>query len=271
VIFADDTGGVRRTVADHYSRNAERYATFENVRSRAQATPVLDALPLAGATRVLDVGTGPGTLLPELTRRSPRALVVGVDASEGALSRARRDLPHPLAVMDTNRLALTDESFDVVTFSFSLFHLPDPATGLGQAARVLRPGGAVGVVTHDASHPRDPAPATTLVESLLARFGPDVRPIPPFVEAVTEASARELLEAGGFVSVRTWAGGDDVVMDREGAELLARARARAPGIAPGPWSAFEDDVRAALATLAPEDFRTHLAFVYATGVRRPGR
>jgi ubiquinone/menaquinone biosynthesis C-methylase UbiE len=257
----------RRTVADHYSRSAERYARFENIRSRAQAAPVLDALPLSGASRVLDVGTGPGTLLPELTQRGSGALVVGVDASEGALARARRDVPNPLAVTDTHTLALANDAFDVVMFSFSLFHLAEPAEGLAQAARVLRRGGAIGIVTHDASVPRGPARATDLVETMLARFGEKVLPIPAVEEAATEGSVRELLEAAGFVSVRTWGGDDGVELDREGDELLARTRARAPDVAPEAWSAFENDVRTALTALPPEDFRTHLAFVYAIGTR----
>lgn len=261
----EDRAAMRRAVVDHYSRNAERYATFENVRSRAQAAPVLDALPLAGASRVLDVGTGPGTLLPELARRSPRALVVGTDASRAVLVRARRDVRHPLAAMDTSRLAIASDAVDVVSFSFSLFHLPDPAAGLDEAARVLRPGGSVGVVTHDASVPRVPAAATSLVEAILERFGEDVRPIPALEEAATEESLRRLLEAAGFVAVRTWGGTDDVEMDHEGAELLARARARAPDVAAEPWRAFEEDVRAAIATLPAEGFRVRLAFVYAVG------
>lgn len=263
--MVDDQAAVRQTLADHYSRNAERYATFENVRSRAQATPVLDALPLAGASQVLDVGTGPGSLLPELTRRGPGAVVIGVDASRDVLVRARRDVPNPLAVMDTNRLAVADDVVDVVSFSFSLFHLLDPAGGLAEAARVLRPGGSVGIVTHDASVPRVPAGATGLVESILARFGEEIHPIPALEEATTRESLGELLAAAGFVAVRTWGGADDVELDREGAELLARARARAPGVAPEPWTAFEEDVRAALAPLPAEDFRTRLAFVYAIG------
>jgi hypothetical protein len=58
-----------------------------------------------------------------------------------------------------------------------------------------------------------------------------------------------------------------VEIDRDGAELLARARARAPDVDPETWSAFEDEVHDALATLSPEDFRYRLAFVYALGAR----
>jgi ubiquinone/menaquinone biosynthesis C-methylase UbiE len=258
---------LREVVADHYSRSADRYATFENARSREQAGPVLDALPLDGASRVLDVGTGPGSLLPDLTRRSPGALVVGVDASEGALARARRDVSNPLAVMDSNRLALASDAFDVAVFSFSLFHLPDPAAGLGQAAVVLRSGGAVGIVTHDASASNDRGAATARIESMLDRLGDRIRPLPPVKEAATEEAVRALLEGGGFTSVRTWRAVHDVEIGPDGAELLARARARAPDIDPAEWSGFEDEVRATLATLPAEDFRFRLRFVYAIGSR----
>ncbi len=267
MIAVDDADALRDDVADHYSRSAERYATFENARSREQAGPLLDALPLAGAARVLDVGTGPGTQLPELTARSPGALVVGVDASQGALGRARLEVPNPLAVMDSNRLALASDAFDVVTFSFSLFHLPEPAAGLRQAALVLRPGGVVGILTHDARAANEPAAASARVESILEKLGDRVRPLPPVKERATEEDVHALLETAGFASVRTWTWGQEIVIDPEGAELLARARARAPDMAPGAWSALEDEVRDALATLSPSDFRYRLAFVYALGTR----
>ncbi len=63
----------------------------------------------------------------------------------GMLREAKSDLP--LACMDASRLAFAPASFDLITMSFMLFHLPDPGMGLREARRALRDGGTVALTT----------------------------------------------------------------------------------------------------------------------------
>jgi SAM-dependent methyltransferase len=108
------------------------------------ALPLIRRLPLAAAGRVLDVGTGSGILVPPLRAAAPDAWLLGVDRAEGMLHLARRMLP--CAAMDTQRLALRSQSFDVVLLASVLFHCPEPLAALREVHRVLREEGAIGVV-----------------------------------------------------------------------------------------------------------------------------
>jgi len=50
---------------------------------RPHAVRLLDALPLADARRVLDLGTGVGALLPDIACAAPRASLFGIDIALG--------------------------------------------------------------------------------------------------------------------------------------------------------------------------------------------
>jgi len=99
----------------------------------------------APVERVLDIGTGVGTLMPDLWREFHGASVVGVDRSHGMLALAP-DMTRP-AVMDARQLAFRTASIDRVVMAFMLFHLDDPMTGLREARRILRDRGRLGVLT----------------------------------------------------------------------------------------------------------------------------
>ncbi len=118
---------------------------------------LLDALP-PRLGRFLDIGTGTGRLLELVAPRVDSAL--GVDASRDMLALARgrlaeRGLAGRCAVRqaDMYRLPLPDDSFDAVALQMVLHYAEDPAAALAEAARVLKPGGAL-VVVDLAAHDR---------------------------------------------------------------------------------------------------------------------
>ncbi|MEC4020367.1 class I SAM-dependent methyltransferase, partial [Streptomyces sp. H27-D2] len=74
----------------------------------------------------------------------PSGRVVGADLTPEMLhaaARAGRRHAALLTVADVGRLPLRDGSVDVVFAAGLVAHLPDPATGLRELARVARPGG----------------------------------------------------------------------------------------------------------------------------------
>lgn len=96
---------------------------------------------LAGAGRVLDVGTGEG----QLARRAVAAgaeLVVGADPTAAQLAVARERGGGPRYVRSAaERLPFTDASFDAVVACLVFEHLADHRPAIAEVARVLAPGG----------------------------------------------------------------------------------------------------------------------------------
>ncbi|HEU5003991.1 MAG TPA: methyltransferase domain-containing protein [Actinomycetota bacterium] len=90
--------------------------------------------------RVLDAGTGTG-LVADALAAAGGLRVVGVDRSAAMLAHRRAARP-PGVQADALRLPFADGSFDAWVGAFLLNHLP-PEQPLREAARVLRPGGAV--------------------------------------------------------------------------------------------------------------------------------
>jgi SAM-dependent methyltransferase len=129
-----------------YSSHAQGYATSWGPVIRPIGHRLLQAFPWEGARRVLDMGTGAGTHLPEIRRLARGACIVGVDRAPGMLDLARQQ-GFPLAQMDGVDLGFRSSSVDVIVMAFVLFHLDDPVVALKEARRVLRPGGVIGTAT----------------------------------------------------------------------------------------------------------------------------
>jgi demethylmenaquinone methyltransferase/2-methoxy-6-polyprenyl-1,4-benzoquinol methylase len=110
-----------------------------------------DLAALSPGDRALDVATGTGDLALELGRRvGPQGEVVASDFSEGMLERARRKGAGAANVRfeQANALALpyADGEFAAATVGFGARNFSALAQGLGEMARVVRPGGRVVVL-----------------------------------------------------------------------------------------------------------------------------
>lgn len=96
---------------------------------------------------VVDIGCGEGYLTIEVARWARR--VIAVDRSPAVLARAKALAGRRRAVNitfkrgDLDRLPLDTASVDIALLSQALHHSADPGQALGEAARVVRPGGKV--------------------------------------------------------------------------------------------------------------------------------
>lgn len=110
-----------------------------------------DRLPLAG--RVLEVGAGTGELWTHVDHRGvPLTLT---DFSPVMCARLRAVPGAAVVRADATALPFPAARFDTVIANHMLYHLDDPADGLREFARVLRPGGRLSLAVNGREHMRD--------------------------------------------------------------------------------------------------------------------
>src|SRR5262245_61479549 len=134
----------------------ERRAKAEDELAARQT--YLALLDLSAAERVLDVGCGSGAVTRDIARRvGDRGLAVGLDPSPALLAVARglaeeAGLGDHVEFHEGNvlRLPFRNGSFDAVVCATVLSHVPDGEAAIPELARVLRPGGRLGVFDFDA-------------------------------------------------------------------------------------------------------------------------
>jgi demethylmenaquinone methyltransferase/2-methoxy-6-polyprenyl-1,4-benzoquinol methylase len=184
----------------------------------------VDLARVGPGSRALDVATGTGDLAIELSSRG--AQVVGLDFSERMLELAREKAPG-IEFVQGNALELpyADASFDAVTVGFGARNFSDLERGLGELARVTRPGGRV-VILEITSPQRPPlswffrlwfdrmvpalgrlagdSDAYTYLPSSVRRF-PGPEDLAGKLVAVGLEDVRWVLTAGGIIAIHAGA------------------------------------------------------------------
>jgi ubiquinone/menaquinone biosynthesis C-methylase UbiE len=112
---------------------------------------LIEALDVHSTERVLDVATGSGNAALAAARRG--CDVTGVDYVPALLDRARlraqsEELRIEFVEGDAEALPLPDGSFDVVTSVFGSMFAPNQEKTAAELARVVKPGGRIGIVAH---------------------------------------------------------------------------------------------------------------------------
>ena len=127
---------------------------------------------------VLDVGCSSGYLARKLAAAAgPAGHVTGVDPSQAAIAYARRHASGTMTftVGTAQDLPLPDSSFDVVTCTLAIHHVParKRAAAFAEMYRVTRPGGRLLAADLDPSRPAFPRhPGARRMHRAVATVGP---------------------------------------------------------------------------------------------------
>jgi SAM-dependent methyltransferase len=128
------------------------YERTMGVWSRLAGEVFLDWLAPPVGLRWIDVGCGNGAFTEVLIQRCAPAEVQGVDPSPQQITFARTREGARGAVFtegDAQALSFAADRFDAAVMALVLFFVPDPAKGLAEMVRVVRPGGLVAAYVWD--------------------------------------------------------------------------------------------------------------------------
>ena len=192
--MADDT--IRFDDGASYERLMGRWSLLVGTR-------FLDWIGVPAGARWLDVGCGNGAFTELVVGRCSPVQVHAFDPSPGQLAYARTRLPAGAPVSwaegDAMRLPVADASADAAVMALVLFFVPEPAVGVAEMCRAVRPGGTVAAYHWDILAGGFPLAA---IGAELLKLGRPAR-LPPSAAASTLAASTALWHAAGLQQVRS--------------------------------------------------------------------
>jgi ubiquinone/menaquinone biosynthesis C-methylase UbiE len=170
--------------------------------SRLAADIFLDWVAPDPGLRWIDIGCGSGAFTEAVVQRHAPTEIVGVDPSEAQIAFARTRPTTTAATFesgDAQALRFEADRFDAAAMALVIFFVPDPAKGVAEMARVVRPGGIVATYAWDMAgggfpfHP---------IQAELRAMG-ITPPLPPTVGASDLGVMRELWTNAGLEMIET--------------------------------------------------------------------
>lgn len=124
-----------------FNEKAASWDSIATEQTRQRLYRIVQNLNLAPGSRILDVATGTGILIPWLLAAAGR--VTAIDFAPRMIEEAQKKHPGgvQLLVADVHNLPFADQSFDEVICNSAFPHFTDQARAMGEMARVLAAGG----------------------------------------------------------------------------------------------------------------------------------
>lgn len=175
-------------------------------RLTRQLIPTLLRLVRLGpGQRVLDIASGTGFAAEAAVGIvGPSGHVIAADISPAMIELARERIGGlanlSFAVEDAQSMTFSDESFATVLCNMGLMYFPDPARGLAEMRRVLRPRGWAAVSVNTMPARSMMSRVLVVIDRHLPAAGE--RSGPAFFDG-SESRLRSLFETAGFREVQT--------------------------------------------------------------------
>ncbi|WFE99504.1 class I SAM-dependent methyltransferase [Micromonospora sp. WMMD964] len=132
-------------VRSHWSGRAAAYDRSLAGLCAHPAPALLDAAHVGAGTRVLDAGTGSGTVAGLASARGAAVVAVDAEPSMVELTRSRVPSAEEVRLAALPRLPFASGSFDAAVANFVINHVGDPLAALDELRRVVRSGGRIAV------------------------------------------------------------------------------------------------------------------------------
>jgi SAM-dependent methyltransferase len=178
------------------------YENFMGAWSQLAGDTFLTWLAPAAGWRWADIGCGNGAFTEMLVERCDPVEVQGIDPSDAQLAFARTRLvgaPVEFRQGDAMALPYADAAFDAAVMALVIFFVPEPARGVAEMARVVKPGGSVSAYAWDIFGGGFPFAA--LYDEMAALGVPPLWP--PSPEASRIENLHALWQGAGLVQIET--------------------------------------------------------------------
>ncbi len=188
-----------------WNRAAESYDTSFASFTALFAQDVLRLTNVGPGQRVIDIGTGTGSLA--IIAAEMGAEVLAVDFSQGMIDHLQVKIREKgmklirVAIMDGQDLDLKDNSFDIAFSVFGVCLFPDRMAGFRELHRVVRPGGLAAVVNWCAL---ERSSLFTVIVGALKEVLPNLpapKTPPPGLSLADPDLFKSEMQAGGFVRI----------------------------------------------------------------------
>ena len=178
------------------------YERMMGVWSQLVGSKFLNWMSPRKGQRWIDVGCGNGAFTEKIVRHCSPNEVQGIDPSEAQIVFASNREGAQIAVFQTGdamALPFAIDYFDAATMALVIFFVPDPALGVAEMKRVVRPGGSVAAYAWDVFGGGVPtAPITAELRASNISY-----PLPPSVNASRMEVLHSLWVDAGLQSVET--------------------------------------------------------------------
>ena len=99
---------------------------------------------------IIDLGTADGRMLHTIKKKFPESRCIGVEFNQELVNFGKLNFPEiEIIIGDIQALDFPDKSFDAALLTAVIEHVPDPEKAVGEANRILKPGGILILTSPD--------------------------------------------------------------------------------------------------------------------------